>query len=107
MKGLVAGSVVMAYMPFQEIPSTKLRPVVIIENCGNEYFVCQITSKDRSGTNKGFWVPKDSPEGKQMGVILDSFVNAENTAYIKPHMVERQIGAFARIDELVNLTQGQ
>ena len=82
------GDVVWAYFRFEESNETKARPVVILEILEDESYVCMITGTDLRGTCDGVWVLKDSPEGREMGLLKDSFVNASRKIIIKNYMIE-------------------
>lgn len=67
-----------------EIKQSKPRPAAVVASStefGYE-LVIQVTSKNRSKTNKGIWVLKNLPEGKAMGIFCDSFINIYNCMLI-------------------------
>lgn len=100
------GDVALAYLRFEEDSSqTKLRPVVIIEVYSDSCFSCMVTTNDRSGTKKGFWVEKDSEDAKKMGLDFSSFINAERTETIENIMFldKPAIGKCPFIDELEDM----
>src|SRR4030042_2216678 len=96
------GDVVIALFPFEEDPySLKPRPIVIIrEDCASEYYVCKITKTDRCSTQKGFWILKDSHEGKTMGLDFDSFVSVTKRRLIDKKLVIKKIGICPFMDNI-------
>jgi len=72
------GDVVLVRFPFADSMQYKIRPALVVyEDSTNEYLVCQITRKNKSNTNDGYWVAKDSKNGRAMGLETDSFLNLE------------------------------
>jgi hypothetical protein len=97
------GDVVIALYPYEEQNGrAKPRPCVIIKEHGNnEYLLCQITSKNRTGKSHGRWILHDSPEGKQMGIVNDSFINYGKRTILIKKMVFKKIGTYPFIEELI------
>lgn len=95
-----AGDVILAYFPFEDKLETKLRPAVIIDAYDDSSFTCMITGTDKSSTNRGIWVEKESDEGKEMRLQKDSFIDAERTEVLKHIMIKGIIGYCPYIDEL-------
>ncbi|MFK7798358.1 MAG: hypothetical protein AB8E82_12975 [Aureispira sp.] len=100
-----SGDVVLAYFPFEDKIETKPRPVVIIEVYDDSSFTCMITGTDRSDECRGFWVEKDSKEGRAMRLRKDSFINADRTAELKHYMIvgSGPMGYCPYIKELENM----
>lgn len=49
MGALATGSVILVRFPFSDLPQTKLRPAVILADCGRgDWLLCQITSNPYS-----------------------------------------------------------
>ncbi len=49
MGSFTAGSVVLVRFPFSDLSQSKLRPAVVLANCGHDdWLLCQITSKPYS-----------------------------------------------------------
>ena len=94
------GDVVFASFPFEEKKETKGRPVVIVEVLEDESFVCMVTGTDKSHIHRGIVVKKDSPEGKEMRLRKDSFIDADRTAIIKNYMIHGFWGYCPYIKEL-------
>lgn len=90
------GDVVLVHFPYidnEGVPQCKSRPGVIVHQSDhNEYLTVQITSKNRSRTNKGIWVLKDSPEGVQMGLLADSYINIDQQTDLNIRDIKRKIG---------------
>lgn len=98
------GDVVLVHFPYidnEGINQCKVRPGVVTEQSDhNEYLMVQITSKNRSKTNRGIWVLKDSPEGNMMGILTDSFINLEQSIELKVRDIVRKIGNCPFLDEI-------
>jgi hypothetical protein len=94
------GDVVLASFPFEDSTDTKARPVVIIEILEDQSFVCMVTGTDKSSIHRGFMVKQDSPEGKEMRLKKDSFIDADRTATIKNYMIFGRLGYCPYIKEL-------
>lgn len=94
------GDVVLASFPFEDKRDAKVRPVVIIERLEDQSFVCMVTGTDKSSIHRGFMVEQDSPEGKEMRLKKDSFIDADRTAIIKNHMIYGRLGHCPYIEEL-------
>lgn len=97
-----SGDIVVAFYPYRERDGrAKTRPALIIrEDCADEYYLCAITRKNRSDKLAGKWITLDSPEGKQMGITENSFVNYENRILLSKRFVFGRIGTYPFIDEL-------
>jgi len=96
-----SGDVILVLFPFKDGIGAKKRPAVVIrEDSLDEYLICQITSKNRSNEFKGFWVEKESEEGKKMRLLQDSFINAENYIVVRGIMIDKKIGTCPYIGKL-------
>lgn len=102
--GYEVGDVVWAYFHFEEKNDTKARPVIILEILEDESFVCMITGTNRSTTQKGRWVTKDSEVGKKMGLLKDSFINVSRKIVVKNYMLEKDgwLGKCPFVEELLD-----
>lgn len=98
------GDIVVVLFPYSEKDGrAKPRPALIIrEDCVEEYYLCQITTTDRSDKLAGKWITVDSPEGKEMGITKNSFVNYEHRTLLKKIFVSKKIGTYPFIDEFKN-----
>ena len=94
------GDVVLVAFKFQETSETKKRPAVVIESYHDSCLICQITSRDRRGERRGFWVAKESSDGEKMGIEMDSFINADVTQEVSFLMIFKTIGFCPFIDKL-------
>jgi len=96
------GDIVIVTFPYRERDGrAKQRPALIIrEDCADEYYLCQITKTNRSDKLAGKWITVDTPEGKQMGITENSFVNYENRILLNKRLVFGRIGTYPFIDEL-------
>ena len=96
------GDVVLVLFPFREKDGrAKPRPSVIIrEDCIDEYYLCEITTTDRSDKLAGKWILVDSTEGRQMGITQNCFVNYENRVNLIKRVVHKKIGTYPLISEL-------
>ncbi len=97
------GDVVLAAFPFEDTSDTKPRPVVIIEAYPDASYSCMITGTNRSHLDKGFWILKDSDDGKAMKLKKDSFVNANRCTEIKNCMIFKKMGECPFIEKLERL----
>jgi len=99
------GDVVMLHFPFKEDPTkTKFRPAVVLEDEDDPIFaLIQCTSTNRSDKLKGLWVIKDSPEGRIMGILKDTFINVSNVVRLNRYAIYRKIGVCPLMDEIDEL----
>ena len=87
------GDIVTVLFPYREKEGAKVRPALIIrEDCAEEYYLCQITTKNKSDKFAGKWITEDSPEDELMGIIGNSFVNYENRILLNKRFVFKKIG---------------
>jgi mRNA-degrading endonuclease toxin of MazEF toxin-antitoxin module len=98
------GDVVVVLYPYDEGGGgAKGRPAVIIRNqTAEDYYICKVTTTDRSNRYVGRWILSGSPEGIKMGIPQNSFVNYENRTYLYHKFIYRKIGTYPFIEELEN-----
>ncbi len=104
------GDVLLVHYVFEDRSTGELvnkpRPVVVFEESShNERLVIQCTKKNRSDKLPGIWVLKDSPEGKKMGIKMDTFINVTEMIEIAFDDVIERLGScpfMERIDDLVD-----
>lgn len=96
------GDIVLVPFPFREKDGrSKPRPALIIrEDCADEYYLCEITTTNRSDKLKGKWIIANSAEGMQIGINEDSFINYENRTLLNKKFVFKKIGTYPFMDEL-------
>ncbi len=79
----------------------KKRPALVLEVYDRVYKVCQITSKNRTGQFPGKWILKNSNIGRSMGILKDSFINMGRTVDVTEDYIDRKIGYYPDIDNLI------
>lgn len=71
----------------------KKRPGVILKEGKTLMFaIIQVTTKNRSDTNRGLWIEKNSERGKLMNLRADSFINLEVIKEFNPEEILMKIG---------------
>ena len=74
---------------------------MVLSDLSNGIFkLAQITSTDRRDKLIGLWITKNSSEGKQMGLLTDSFINLSNTVNVKKFVIVKYIGSCPLMDEI-------
>jgi mRNA interferase MazF len=92
------GEVVLAHYPFSSGVGSKKRPVLVVQNDGDNHrrintIVIQITSNLRRVDDPtNHLIEVDTTEGKLSGLLQDSLVVCGNLATIEIDLVERVIG---------------
>jgi hypothetical protein len=93
------GDVVIVRFPYTDDPKQdKVRPAVVISEPqspdGEQYLVCKITRpKPDPLYYPGFHAVKmASIEGKEMGLLQDSFVVYDTVALLEPFLILKKIG---------------
>lgn len=102
------GSVVLVKWPWEEVDGSiqmKVRPAIVYRlESDQDRLTIQLTSKNRSAQFPGLWILKESKEGKEMGLLQDSFVNITYQREIHMRDIIRQIGTCHLIfDKIENL----
>ena len=91
------GDVVLVRYPHSDLVTYKKRPAVVVQDENVETdlrqrLVVAITSNlVRTGETRVF-AAKDSPEGRQMGLLTDSIIVADNIATVIPREADKVIG---------------
>ncbi len=91
------GDVVLVRFPHSDLQTYKKRPALVVqdENIDTglpQKIVTLITSNlDRIGETRVL-VPKDSPGGREMGLLTDSVIVTDNIATILIREIEKTIG---------------
>ena len=88
------GDVVRLPFPYEE-DSTKLkpRPALILRVEGKlRLALLKITGTNKSDTNQGMWVKKDSERGMLMGLTKDSFIDCSRIVEAFEYEVLETIG---------------
>ena len=99
------GDVVLVRYPHSDLVTYKKRPVLVVQDEDVETglrqrLVVAITSNlARSGETRVF-VPKDSAEGKQMGLLTDSMIMADSSAAMIPREADKIIGSCSVMDKV-------
>lgn len=90
------GDVVLVKFPWENSDGSvdfKVRPAVVWSIEGpQERLMIQVTTKNRSAKLPGVWIKKDSPEGKKMGLLMDSFINVGTQKEVRFIDITRLIG---------------
>jgi len=84
--------VVFAYTEGGQLVGKKRPGVILKEGSKLAFAIIQVTTKNRSETNKGLWVKKDSDRGKAMNLRADSFINLEVIREFDSHEILMKIG---------------
>lgn len=88
------GDVVLIPVPFDDYTAFKARPCVVLSVTDLRVVICPIHSfKDKHKFMTGIKLLKDSPEGRQMSLLEDSFINTWDRVVIKPTDVLKVIGS--------------
>jgi hypothetical protein len=98
------GDVVLVKFPWRdennEIKS-KPRPAIIFKTQSEiRIALIKITSKNRLNQFPGRWIVKDSQLGKQMGLLMDSFIHLQELYWINPRLIIRKIGNYPEMDSI-------
>ena len=97
------GDVVLVLFPNSDLKTAKKRPALVVQaddlNTGIEQvIIAMITSNlARRGHPSRYFIPQNSPEGKQTGVITDSVVMTDNLATVFLKAIDSKIGAIANM----------
>jgi hypothetical protein len=97
------GDVVLVWYPWEEdgVIKVKKRPGVVLEECADrESLIIKCTHKNRSEKLLGIWVLADSDEGKEMGILENTFINLTEQLQLKNYEVVRIIGYCPFIDKI-------
>ncbi len=95
------GDVILVLFPYEEKNMTKKRPALVLDVHEGYYTICQITSRNKTGQSPGMWILKDSPLGRQMGIMTDSFINLGRTVKITEDFIDKKIGHYPDVDNLL------
>ena len=99
------GDVVLVRFPNSDLKTYKKRPVLVVQadnlNTGlHQKIVAMITSNlSRSGPTRAL-VEKNSVLGKQMGILGDSMVVADNLATVLEREIDKVIGTCPQTAEV-------
>ncbi len=98
------GDVVLVKFPWRdennEIKS-KPRPAIIFKTQSEiGIALIKITSKNRLNQFPGRWIVQNSKVGKQMGLLMDSFIHLQELYWINPQLIIRKIGNYPEMDLL-------
>jgi mRNA interferase MazF len=91
------GDVVLVRFPHSDLIRYSKRPALVVQDENidtglSQRIIVQITSNlQRTGKTRVV-VRKDSEEGKEMGLLTDSVIVADNIATVKPKAVDKRIG---------------
>jgi len=103
------GDVVLVYYPWEEngVRQIKKRPGIVLEECADrKSLIIKCTHVNRSDKLLGIWVLCNSPEGKQMGFLTDTFINLTESLELSEQFIEKIIGTcplMDKIDEILGL----
>ncbi len=92
------GDVVLVLFPDSNLRTAKRRPALVVQaddlRTGlTQWIVAMITSNpSRAGHASRVTVPQLSPEGRQMGLRVDSVIMTDNLATILENEIDRAIG---------------
>ena len=92
------GSVVLVLFPHSDLRTAKLRPALVVQADGlstglPQTIVAMVTSNlSRSQHPSRVTVMKETPDGRQSGLLTDSVVMTDNLATILENEVDRVIG---------------
>lgn len=98
------GDVVLVKFPWKDADGEiqiKPRPAIVLKE-GNEFkcALIKITSKNRSNRLPGFWITKESKEGQEMGILMDSFINLTEAYWLSENLIFRVIGKYHNMDKI-------
>lgn len=97
------GDILLVRFPFQEDPTIlKTRPALLLSVDNGIYTVCRITTKDRSGKNRGEFIHSDTMVGKELGLDFDSFIDLDTIRHLKRSLIIRSIGEYREFNELLS-----
>lgn len=92
------GDVVLVLFPDSKLRTAKRRPALVVQadrldNALPQTIVAMITSNvSRAGHASRVAVAKDSSQGRQMGLLSDSVIMADNLATVRDTELDRKIG---------------
>ncbi|MBI3408920.1 MAG: type II toxin-antitoxin system PemK/MazF family toxin [Planctomycetes bacterium] len=92
------GDVVLADFPFQDVPGSKVRPAVVVQNDPDNIALANTILAMITGNLAGVGRPTNvlvdpsAPEGAGSGLLGPSLVKCGNLAAIRQHRVIRVIG---------------
>lgn len=98
MTGLKRGDVVLVKFPNSDLITFKRRPALIIGadnlNAGlSQVLIAMITSNlDRAGHSSRVFIPLNSLEARQAGLLTDSVVMTDNLATVLERAIESKLG---------------
>ncbi|MBI5344413.1 MAG: type II toxin-antitoxin system PemK/MazF family toxin [Deltaproteobacteria bacterium] len=99
------GDVILVCFPNSDLKTYKKRPALVVQadnlNTGlHQKIVAMITSNlSRSGSTRVL-VEKNSVRGKQMGILSDSMVVADNLVTVLEKEIDKVIGTCSRIADV-------
>jgi mRNA interferase MazF len=100
------GQVVLVLFPDSNLRTAKRRPALVVQadNLATgmaQTIVAMITSNmARGGHPSRVTLEKDSPQGKQAGILMDSVIMTDNLATIRETEIDRVIGSLPEIAEV-------
>lgn len=69
------GDIVLVHFPFEKNDGEKVRPALLWDIIGEDYYCLMITSSEKNKDRLGVWIDCKSPENKTMKLNKDSFIN--------------------------------
>lgn len=96
--------VALVRFPHSDLTTYSKRPALVVQadnlDTGlNQRVVALITSRQRTGPTR-VQVPKDSPLGRQMGLLSDSVIVADNIATVGEMAFDEVIGHCGRMADV-------
>lgn len=91
------GDVVLVLFPHANLRTAKKRPALVVQSDNvvtdlPQRIVAMITSNlERTGPTR-IHVPRESPEGRAMGILTDSVIVADNLATVLDREIDTRIG---------------
>lgn len=99
------GDVVLVKFPWRDENNeiiSKPRPAIIFKIQGEiKIALIKITSKNRSNQFPGRWIVQNSQLGKQMGLLMDSFIHFQELYWINPSLIIRKIGSYPDMESII------
>lgn len=105
---VIRGNVVLIPFPNSDLQTAKLRPALIVQSddlgSGLSQIILAMISSNlaRAGYESRVLLKKDTEQGKESGLLLDSVIMTDNLATISLSKIVRVIGTLKEMDQVNN-----
>ncbi len=86
------GDVLLVYFPYDDEPTAKLRPAVLLEDAVDDVFVVKCTKTDRSKKGSCIKIEKDSSEYKMMGLWEPTYISVTESVMLTKYDIHSFLG---------------